>query len=248
MDSKHKSDFDYCPSASPFVFTDGLVENQRTILKTRCKRWDCPYCGEINRIQHRIKVYHGLKELESKGHKFDFVTITSSGKLKDTISCYRVFQKAWAKLSTRYRRKVKEISGLQAEYVYIPELHKDNRLHWHGVFTGHISTRWWKDNCAECGLGYMAKSSELDSVSQGANYCLKYITKNVGQIIDIERFRRINYSRGFPPNIPSETNCNWYVLDKQTSIESLIESAWRKDMTVTLNKTLIEEVLYEDIN
>jgi len=237
--------YDYCPSASPFVWTDDLIENQRTILKTRCKRWDCPYCSEINKLQHRLKVYHGLSKLESEGHSFDFVTWTSSPKLHDTKSCYKVFQKAWTKLSTRYRRKGEEIKGIPPEYVFIPECHKDGRLHWHGVFSGHISSRWWKDNCVECGFGYMAKSIELGSVSQGANYCLKYITKHVGQSIDIARFRRINYSRGFPPNTIDRDAGTWNVLEKNDSIVSIIEEAWKIDLSVTLNKQLIEEIINE---
>lgn len=237
-------EYDYCPSSSPFVWSDDIVENQRTILKTRCKRWDCPYCSQVNKLQHRLRVYHGLSKLENQGHKFAFVTITSHKDLKDTVSCYRVFQKAWSKLSTRYRREVYKITGLSAEYVYIPELHKDNRLHWHGVFSGQLPKRFWKNNCAECGLGYMADSSNLDNISQATNYVTKYISKNVGQSIDIERFRRINYSRGFPKNEPAKTDSNWNVLKQQEAIATLIESAWKLDLTVTLNKQLIEEIIY----
>lgn len=245
MVSNDAREYDYCPSASPYVYTDALKPNERTILKTRCKRWDCPYCASVNKQLHRLKVYHGLKKLEDAGHEFDFVTWTSSGKLRDTVSCYKVFQKAWPKLSTRYRREATKISGLSPQYVFIPELHKNGRLHWHGVFTGHVSTRWWKDNCVESGFGYMAKSVELENVSQGANYCLKYISKHIGQTIDIKRFRRINYSRGFPSNVPDRTDGAWVVLDKTQSIESLVESAWREDKDVTLNGKIIEEIIEE---
>lgn len=237
--------YDCCPSASPFVWSDDLIANQRTILKTRCKRWDCPYCASINKLQHRLKVYHGLSKLESEGHEFDFVTWTSSPKLKDTESCYKVFQKAWAKLSTRYRRANSTAKGISPEYVFVPELHKDGRLHWHGVFSGHLSSRWWKDNCAESGFGYMAKSEKLESVSQASNYVLKYISKHMGQSIDITRFRRINYSRGFPPNVAPENGATWEILGKTDSIATLIESAWKIDLTVTLNRQLIEEIINE---
>ena len=243
MSYENERQHDYCPSASPFVWTDDLIENQRTILKTRCKRWDCPYCAEVNRLQHRLKVYHGLSKLESEGHQFDFVTWTSHKNLKDTKSCYKVFQKAWTKLSTRYRRAAEKVAGISPEYVFIPELHKDGRMHWHGCFTGHLSSRWWKDNCAETGFGFMAKSVRLESVSQGANYCLKYISKSMGQSVDIARFRRINYSRGFPPNIHDKTEIGWMVLEKTESIVALIESAWSQDLSVTLNRQLIEEIL-----
>lgn len=238
--------WDYCPSGSPFVFTDGLIEGERTILKTRCKRWDCPYCAPINKLQHRLKVYHGLSKLESEGHKFDFVTWTSSRKLKTAEACYSVFQKAWAKLSTRYRREAKKLTGISPQYVFVPETHKDGRLHWHGVFSGHLSTRWWKDSAVECGFGYMAKSVELESVSQASNYVLKYISKQVGQDVGIKRFRRINYSRGFPANKRPSTDCEWYVIEKTQSVITIVEDGWRNDYDVTLNRVLIEEIVFDD--
>lgn len=244
-DHHRDSEREYCPSNSPYVWTDDLKENERTILKTRCKRWDCPYCAPINREIHRIRIYHGTAKLQDAGHDISFVTLTSHEKLKTLESTYKVWKQAWTKLSTRYRRKIEKITSLPPVFVYIPETHKDGRLHIHGIFTGEISTRWWKDNSRQCGLGYMAKSNRLESAAQATNYCTKYLTKAIGQNVDIARFRRVNYSRTFPTNAMDMESSSWNILDSKQSIESLISDAWRHDKSVTLNKRIVEEIIYE---
>ena len=235
----------YCPSASPYLWTDELKKDERTIFKARCKRWDCPYCAEVNRFQHWIRMKRGIDGLLNKGHVIDFITITSHEKLRTAEATYNVWKSAWTKLSTRYRRAYAEAHELSPEFVYLLECHKDGRLHVHGLFSGHIKTRWWKDNCRQCGLGYQAKSVEMDGSLRAINYISKYVSKQMGVDFCIKRFRRINYSRGFDTPDDSESGIAWNILDKKDSIVSLIEQGWALDLNVTLHGQLIEEIINE---
>jgi len=237
--------WDYCPSASPYIWSDDAIEGTRAIIKTRCGQWTCPYCAQVNRIHHYYTIKDGCDGLQNRGYNFSFVTLTSHQSLKTMEQTYKVWQKAWRKLSTRYRRAVAKTGDLPPCFVYISEAHADGRLHWHGIFSGDIPQRWWKDNCAECGLGYMAESEQLQTALQAANYCLKYIVKNIGQDIDIARFRRINYSRNFPRVDYDKTSASWHILEKTSTVQTLITDGWLHDKDVTLNKKLIEEIIYE---
>ncbi len=59
----------------------------------------------------------------------------------------------------------------------IPERHQDGRLHAHAIETGHLTTRWFKDEGRECGLGYIAEEKEVRSPAGAGAYVVKYLTK-----------------------------------------------------------------------
>lgn len=147
----------------------------------------------------------------------------------------------------RARREVETTTGLPLIYVYIPETHRDGTLHWHGIFTGRLSTRWWKDNCAESGLGHQAKAVRLESGIQATNYCLKYVTKHVGQKIDIKRFRRVNYSQNFPAKPITQGTIGFQVIPAETALTDVIFEAWIKHQyKVMLNRQEITEIIDND--
>lgn len=236
---------DYCPAqGTPFLKLDNSSDRTRYIVKARCKQWTCPYCAKVNKHQHYIRILNGCNYLFNQGYDLNFVTITSHKNVRGLLPSYRVFQKAWKTLSQRARRQVEATTGLPLAYVYIPETHRDGTLHWHGVFTGGLSTRWWKDNCAETGMGHQAKSVKLDTGIQATNYCLKYVTKHIGQEIDIKRFRRINYSQNFPDKPVADGTAKWQVVEAKTSIVALIHEAWyRLDYDAKLHGQMVDEII-----
>lgn len=233
MPKKYTQDEDreytYCPAlGTPYLKLDSTKDRTRYVFKARCKLWTCTYCAKVNQHQHYIRILNGCNELLNSGRSLSFVTLTSHRKVRGTENSYRLFQSAWKKLSQRARRKALSDKSVSLEYVLIPECHADGTLHWHGVFSPHFSTRWWKDNSAECGMGYQAKSVKLDTGIQATNYCLKYVTKHVGQKIDIKRFRRVMYSQKFPAKPVHSTDDKWQVVEAKTSIVELVHEAWHK--------------------
>ena len=235
----------FCQSTAPFIWSDFEEEKKRIIYKTRCKQWSCEYCAKVNYYQHWLRSVKGIENLENQGYKFDFVTLTSHERLTGTVQTYKVWKSAWQKLSTRYRRAYTKTYELPSAYVYVPELHADGRIHIHGVFSGHISKRWWKDNARSCGLGYQCETVQVEDRSKGINYALKYVSKSMGQNIGIDNFRRINYSRNIPPLRRTETENSWNILFKIEAIEALIEDAWKQDKDVILQGSEIKEILIE---
>jgi len=235
----------YCPAqGTPYLKLDSEADKTRYIVKARCKRWNCPYCAHVNKHQHYIRILNGSNELLNQGHKLNFVTFTSHQRVRGLLSSYRVFQKAWKRLSMRLRREVAATSDLPLAYVYIPETHADGTLHWHGLFTGGVSTRWWKDNCAQSGLGHQAKSVRIESGIQATNYCLKYITKHIGQEVDIKRFRRVNYSQNFPAQPIAKETIGFEVIPADTALTDVIWQAWiDKHYKVMLNRQEITEII-----
>lgn len=235
----------YCPVlGTPYIFSDRIVPNTRLIHKLRCKQWTCEYCSRINALQHKIRIADGIRELQDKGYKFGFVTLTSHEKLKGFEATYTVWKKAWEKLSQRYRRVCNAKFGVDAHFVYVIETHKDGRLHVHGFVFNDISKRWWKDNARGCGLGYQVELLPVENAGHAVSYVTKYLTKQCGQDYPIKGVRRIGYSRKFPSQDTDKPSDDWLVADKDTSIVALIEHAWRVlDFDVELHGQKITEII-----
>lgn len=210
---------------------------KRAIVKTRCKLWTCPYCAQINKSNHYNRMATGIDKLIKQGRILQFVTLTMHENWRGKNGSTKNWRANKGKLLDRVRRKEKKVSSLSSEYVYIPEYHKDGSLHVHGIFTGDYGTRWWKDNSRQCGMGYMAQSEGLNSALQGINYCLKYISKQVGCEIPIKNFRRINYSSGFPDIAKGSSDGSWRMLGRDESINSAIVGGIVKGLEVRFDGT-----------
>lgn len=210
-----------CPNtASPYLIGDG--QEKRIIAKSRCGKWTCPYCADLNRNEHYNRIAYAIDNYWRKGYEMEFVTITCHEKWRGSKRSVENWRKNKDKLLARYRRKYVKEYGEKPHFVYIAEYHKDETVHIHGVFFGALGTRWYKDNARESGLGYMAESAKLNSVLQAVNYCLKYITKEMGKPVVTKGFRRINYSRGFYEVKKNVSPLEWSVLDNRQSIENAI--------------------------
>lgn len=163
------------------------------LFQPRCKSWMCAGCAEINKRQWAMRTEHGARVLAKRGLEIQFLTLTSHEKL-DPRETMAVWGDAWKKLRTRAVRA----AGAKVEYLMMPEKHKDGRLHMHAIETANLSTRWWKDNARECGLGYMAEEEEIESVGGAVFYVTKYVSKSLEVEKWPRRWRRVRASQGWP--------------------------------------------------
>lgn len=196
-----------------------LNAGKAVLFKPRCKSWSCPACAEINKRLWTVRVYHGAETLGESGIPINFLTITSHGKL-DAAASIRVFPHAWSLLQHRARYAT---GGF--DYVLIPERHKDGRLHVHALETAGLGKRWWKDNAAACGLGYMADETVARSAAGAAYYATKYLSKNLEYTGWPKGFRRVRTSRKWPklPDMPEIPGWEWRKLKNDEDLAGTIE-------------------------
>jgi len=229
----------YCPRQGvPFLVGDGERSKKRVIVKARCKQWDCPYCAEINRYEHYNRIANGIAALEKTTIPMSFVTITCHEKWRGQSASVKNWRKNKDKLLARYRRRFSKDFTVSSQYVYIPEFHKDETVHIHGIFLGNFGERWWKDNARESGLGYMATSEKLTSVLQAINYCTKYMVKQMGIANPVKGFRRICYSQGFPAAKHHPSDFDWRMLEREETIKAAIVEGIFKGYTVRVEKMI----------
>lgn len=104
-----------------------------------------------------------------------FCTMTAGKQATTNAQAIKHFRADWPKLQRRMKR---EYGGF--DYVIVPELgEKRARYHQHMICSVMIDERWLKDNCAQCGLGFIADSQEAVNPGMVAFYVTKYITKSL---------------------------------------------------------------------
>jgi len=182
-------------------------------FRPRCKQWSCPVCAQINRRVWAHRAAYGAEVLESQGAPLSFLTLTSHRKLSAEQTIW-VLKRAWPTLYKRVRRLDGDFS-----YFLVPERHKNGRVHLHAIIKGRLGTRWWKDNAAATGLGYICKEIECDSPGAASQYVAKYIGKQLDGQSWPSRFRRVRRTRNWPKEPPKEPSPDW---------EWRVATSWRK--------------------
>lgn len=201
----------------------GINQADKKVLLFRpnCKKWDCPYCGDLRAGKWRYVATFGVNLLLECGLPIDFVTITSHEKLSPD-QALAVLSSAWAKLSTRIRREepIKE-------YFIITERQRNGKVHLHMVTTAHLSKKWWKDNARECGFGFQSDVREVSSVGGVSKYVTKYLTKAAADASWPARFRRVRTSRGWPdlPEMPPSEGWEFSKLPSEAQLDLEINRA-----------------------
>lgn len=203
----------------PYLLGVNQEVRKAVLFQPRCKSWNCPACADINKRLWAVKVYHGADVIAQNGNPINFLTITSHGKL-DADASIKVFPHAWGLLRQRAYRMT---GGF--DYVLIPERHQDGRLHVHALETASLGARWWKDNAAACGLGYMVDESVARSAAGAAYYAVKYLAKNLEYHGWPKGFRRVRTSRHWPelPDMPEVQGWDWRKLESSEGLVSTIE-------------------------
>lgn len=195
------------------------------LYQVRCKSWDCPRCGTTNKLQWIAKISEGIDEYLSDGVvDWMFCTVTSHPKLKKQGNCLWVEPKAWKKLWSRIKYHHGKI-----HYVYIPELHKNGRVHWHMLISGGIPLSWWKTHAPRCGFGYMFDSEPVRDGFHSVLYVTKELNKSLARTNWPKNLRRIRTNHHWP-QLSNEDNfmddeLNWYYMRShpQSELELLRE-------------------------
>lgn len=164
------------------------------LYMAKCKSWYCPHCGHMNKLMWIAKVSQGIDHYYRTGiTDWMFCTVTSHPKLRNRDQCLWVAPKAWKKLWSRIHYHHGKV-----RYIYIPELHKNGRVHWHFIMSGGIPVAWWKKHATRSGFGYMADSQP---VRDGFNSVL-YVSKELGKSLSSSKWprslRRIRTNQKWP--------------------------------------------------
>jgi hypothetical protein len=170
------------------------------LYMVKCKSWYCAHCGHVNKLQWIAKVSEGIDEYYSRGvTDWMFCTVTSHPKLVTRGQCLWVEPKAWKKLWSRINYHHDKVY-----YVYIPELHKNGRVHWHMLISGGIVESWWKKHAPATGFGYMFDSQPV----RDGYHSVLYVTKELSKSLSISKWprnlRRIRTSQNWPQIAPQE--------------------------------------------
>lgn len=168
-----------------------------------CECWRCPECAAMLGLRYSATARLGVNTFIQAGRPMRFVTVTSHERLRTFAACAAVWPAAWSKLYARLKRQ----ADGRLDYFIVPERHKDGRMHVHMLMTVSLTSRWFKDNARQCGLGFQADSKPLTSGNLAARYVTKYLTKGVthSQEIFPPRFRRVRMSRTWPALEAPET-------------------------------------------
>jgi hypothetical protein len=199
-----------CAPRRPVLRAVCFSHDLALFFQPRCRSWWCESCAAINLRWWAYCALYGARELAGEGDHgqlgegLNFLTLTSHARTSPDGSV-KVFGHAWNNLQRRARR-----AAPGGQYLLVPERHRDGRLHAHALETFNLGRRWWKDNSATVGLGYMAEESPLETATDAARYVTKYLCKSMGGIVWPKGFRRVRASRRWPkpPELPEKEN--WY--------------------------------------
>jgi hypothetical protein len=203
----------------PFLRGANHHEKRAVLFRPRCGLWSCPYCAEINKRRWTARAWHGANIFAENGREIAFLTLTSSPKLS-AAGTQEVFYSAWTKLRKRAQRG--EPAG---EYMMVPEQHQDGRLHAHAIETFNLGSRWWKDNAAACGLGYIAEEEPARTAAGAAWYISKYLAKTLAVTQWSPGFRRVRTSIRWPalPEMPRSEDWVFSLLPPKVAIQAEVE-------------------------
>lgn len=195
-----------CPDkVTPVMVGRNPRDNIAIMFRPRCKMWSCSVCAPINKRFWTARAWHGAETIvgADDGAELHFLTLTSLGGLTPAQSLY-VFPKAWKKLHARARYR-------QPGYHYfmVPERQQSGRVHMHAITTLAMSTRWWKDNGAACGLGWRNENEPCRNPLFAAWYASKYLAKSIEVSGWPKGFRRTRLSRNWPKLPPQSDLPDW---------------------------------------
>lgn len=235
-------------------YMGGFNHLDKTIVVYRpdCKMWSCPYCASRRKAYLAIKTYHGHRFYKANaiadGHnpEWSFMTVTSHEDLTTFDATIAVWPKVWRKLKERIRRKHNKRSAEPLRYVYLPELHKDGRLHGHFVSNAKITENELKDDTRKCGGGFICEVDSIDDSEHAAWYVTKYIHKTLGVYQWPRNFRRIRFTNKWPdpPNADDfnqiDLDVEWKYLGYMHNPENyktmMLAQGWKVDIVAASSK------------
>lgn len=199
---------------TPFFFRLDETEQKIEFAKGSCKMWSCKACGARNAKRWIARVIDGCNKLPAKAWYFG--TITANRYWRGSQRSLENLRANWHKLRKRMKR-LTEKSGENLYYVRVWEAHKDGSFHMHIITNAPISTRWLKDNAAQCGLGYQAKIDEAVNAGQVAGYISKYMLKAMPN--------STHYPKGARRIEVSENWVDWYEKESEWKVVFTFDAA-----------------------
>jgi len=125
----------------------------------------------IQRARERVFriVEANKKRFTNRKRKSVFFTLTTKDQLKD-------YKESNKKIKT-FIRRLNEYCGYKVKYIIVPELHKSNAVHYHGVFFNlpYIPIRVFSSDIWKYGSTDLQLPRKIRSVSA---YISKYLTKD----------------------------------------------------------------------
>lgn len=112
--------------------------SNKTFIRLRCKKWDCSFCGGLNRYIWRkhLRAYVSVVGFEN----WSLVTVTARSKAHKHHTTMQSIIGSWDKLLKRLKR-----SWGSFDYVRVYERHES------GEFHAHMLVRYYPDDVAESG-------------------------------------------------------------------------------------------------
>jgi hypothetical protein len=191
-------------SKTPYLTGKNNEDKKAILLHSTCHLWSCETCALRNARVWIARIIEGCNRLDGDWH---LLTLTAHRKARKNKSIENIRQ-GWKKLVNRISYEAGK-DDIPLYYARVWEQHANGTFHCHVLINQNFGTRWLKDACAECGMGYQADWRKVDNAGQAAGYVAKYTLKNAtisrGGIEWPKGLRRI------------ETSRNWPKLDKYTS-------------------------------
>lgn len=219
VDARSKWD---CPNMQVHALGRAIDKSDTDkFVKLSCKKWDCPYCSEVNRKAWYLHIRKGVEHI---GGDWSFLTVTAHKQAHAYEKSLENIIGGWDRLMKRLRREWGDFP-----YVRIYERHKSGQFHAHLLIGHQVDDVWdskawrkawiakrmryeWayrgigyttlKRHAQQSGLGFMVDYSPLfESDESGGllgivSYVTKYLTKNVGNPMP-KGTRRVQASRHF---------------------------------------------------
>lgn len=225
-----------CDYGSPLVAY--ILAGKGYLSQGNCNHWDCSRCGLLRASHEYRRIVDGCEQLEVD-HTLYFWTLTCLGRDMSLEQAERDYLEWTNTLLTNARTKAKR-SGLYWCYVQVTERQKKTRAHPHS----HLITTFLPDDAREtkdslgktvivsewfsranysAGLGAQHKITKVQSAAAVSRYVAKYLFKDTFRDKFPPKWKRIRYSRNFPPltSLPLEFSTqlfsaeDWRQLDKQ---------------------------------
>jgi len=204
---------DFCPHYSLVVWKRPL-SGPVTLVRLRCKSWQCEFCARKNRELWRS---HLKKRIGKIGGLWWFITLTAHENTRTPGTSLENLRENLDRLFKRIRR----VWG-RVDYVRVYETHQTGAFHAHIVMQGlshrvqkmvakngqeyfrpasepkgkgNWSVRtWFRRSARQIGMGYMVDVQQLQATPVVVNYITKYMTKDA-QAFYVKGLRRIQTSQ-----------------------------------------------------
>lgn len=157
------------------------------LIPVRCGLWSCPDCAKDNA---RLWSWRVRLHVDKAGKTAYFWTLTLRGKYHTAESGFSALPKLWDTFRKAVQRAYKPDKWSYCAFVE-GQPKRDYMPHFH-IISMRKSPKRLKDLAMECGFGYQATESKVNS-GKAANYCAKYASKQSPKTP--KGFRRVRASQ-----------------------------------------------------